>query len=426
MTPPSLAACVVVTDEVHDLHACLASLQQLHPLVSQICVYGAGAPERVLEFARQAGAVVGAGPGEGDISLARNEAAALAGTSWVFIVEPHERVSADPGRLRRLLAIGPGMLAQPDCLSIQVRPAGADEGAPVARQARIYRAGAARYDGAAEPQLVPVSPGRKLTILTPAREVVAVTATGAQADPVAERARMRRRIERASATIAALEAGGAGGDDLVTALVDRARLYARIDEDNLALADLTRARATRCTQRYRWRAREDLALLLIRHGHFAGAETVLGELERDGADAGYASWLRALSAAAQGQARAALETLRELGEVRASGGELVGAPAILNERMVMAARVGEFGEALDCCVRLVAVHGLSRRYGRMLLKLWGPRSPQGLADRLVEAGGPHQVAVADTLRMLPEPGPAVAESLLDPVRERKPLAVRVM
>ena len=52
MTAPLMSACVVVTDEVHDLHACLAALQKLRPLLSDIHVYGVAASERVLDFAR--------------------------------------------------------------------------------------------------------------------------------------------------------------------------------------------------------------------------------------------------------------------------------------------------------------------------------------------------------------------------------------
>ena len=426
MTAPLLSACIVVTDEVHDLHACLGALQQLRPLLSEICVYGVAASERVLDFARKAGATVTTGDGEHDIAVARNHAAAMTNATWVLVVEPGEKIVADIERLQRLLAVEPGMMAQPDALSIQVRAGSEDKERAPQRQVRIYRPEVARFDGAVDPKLVPVAEGRKLTILTPGREVVSASAASAERDPVIERARLERRIERANATVADLEKGGVGGDDLVTALVDRARLLREIDEDNAALADLTRARTTRATQKYRWRARQELASLLIKHSHYAGAETVIAELDRDGADESYSQWLRALLAASQGNARVALDVLRGLEEVKAADGRAVATPAILNERMVMAARVGEFDEALDCCIKLVTVHGQAPRYARMLLKLWGGRSGTGLADRLVAAGGLHQNGLAEALRQLPDPGPAVAASLLDEAREVKPLAVRVM
>ncbi len=426
MTAPLLAACVVVTDEVHDLHACLGSLQQLRPLLSEICVYGVAASERVLDFARKAGAKVGTGEGEHDVAVARNRAAEMTEATWVLVVEPGEKVAADIERLQRLLAVEPGMMAQPDAMSIQVRSVSDERDRGAHRQVRLYRPELARFEGAVDPKLVPVTQGRKLTILTPGGEVVSTSGASAERDPVIERARLERRIERANATVADLEKGGVGGDELVTALVDRARLLREVDEDNAALADLTRARTTRATQKYRWRARQELAALLIKHGHYPGAETVMAELDRDGADEAYTQWLRALMAASQGNARDALEVLRGLGEVKAADGRAVSTPAILNERMVMAARVGEFGEALDCCVQLVSVHGQGQRYARMLLKLWGGRSPEGLADRLVVAGGLQQKGLADALRLLPEPGPSVAASLLDEARVVKPMAVRVM
>ena len=264
MTAPLLSACIVVTDEVHDVHACLGALQQLRPLLSEICVYGVAASERVLDFARKAGATVTTGDGEHDVAVARNNAAAMTNATWVLVVEPGEKVIADIERLQRLLAVEPGMMAQPDALSIQVRAGSEDKDRAPHRQVRIYRPEVARFDGAVDPKLVPVAEGRKLTILTPGREVVSASAAGAERDPVIERARLERRIERANATVADLEKGGVGGDDLVTALVDRARLLREIDEDNAALADLTRARTTRATQKYRWRARQELASLLIK------------------------------------------------------------------------------------------------------------------------------------------------------------------
>lgn len=426
MTAPLMSACVVVTDEVHDLHACLAALQKLRPLLSDIHVYGVAASERVLDFARKAGATVATGEGEHDVSAARNNAAAMAKSTWVLVVEPGEKIVADLERLQRLLVVEPGMMAQPDALSIQVRTTSDERDRSGSRQVRVYRPEVAKFDGMVDPRLVPVAEGRKLTILTPGREVISVSAASAERDPVIERARLERRIERANTAVADLEKSGVGGDDLVTALVDRARLLREIDEDNAALADLTRARTTRATQKYRWRARQELATLLIKHGHYGGAETVIAELDRDGADEAYSQWLRVLLSASQGKAREALEVLRELGEVKAADGRAVSTPAILNERMVMAARVGEFDEALDCCIQLVAVHGHASRYARMLLKLWGGRSAEGLADRLVAAGGLHQNTLAEALRQLGEPGAAVADSLLDESREVKPLAVRVM
>lgn len=423
MTPPLLAACVVVTDEVHDLHAALTSLDRLRPLVSEINVYGINADERVLEYARTAGASVAAWQGALDAAEVRNRAVAMATAHWVLVLESGEKVTADQDRLSRLLTVEPGMMAQPDAMSVQVRD---EHGARTGREPRLLRPSVATFSGGNSPTVVAKNEGRRLTVLTPGRDVIALTVAAGEKDPVIERARLDRRIARADTAITELERKGVGGDELVTALVERARLLRSIEEDNAALADLTRARATRATKQYRWRARQELASLLIRHGHFPGAETVIGELERDGADAEYTQWLRALSAASQGQARTALETLRELDDVVSADGRKVPTPAILNERMVLAARVGEFDEALDCCVQLVAVHGQARRFSRMLMKLWGGRSPEGLADRLVQAGGAHQTSVVEALRQMPDPGPAVAERMLEQSREDKPLAVRVM
>ncbi|WP_208305423.1 glycosyltransferase family 2 protein [Dermatophilus congolensis] len=380
MTTKLLAACIVATDEATDLRACIASLQRLTPLVSEICVYSIGADPRILDQATSAGATVTTGTGEYDESLARNNAAAMTDATWVLHLTPNDRVTADIERLERLIQATPGMMAQPDLLSILLTY---DEDPTEHREKLLYRPAIARFRGIHDPQLEPLIPGRKPTTL---------------------------------------EHEGTAGDALVTALVERARLHRALGDDNAALTDLTRARATRATRICRWRARQDLASLLIAHNHHNAASAVIAELDRDGADSEYTAWLRALSSASQGKAYSALRTLRTLHNVTAADGRKVPTTTILNERMILAARIGEFDEALDCCIRLVSVHGQPQRFARMLLKLWGGRSAAGLAERLIETGGPNQTAVAAALAQLAEPGPTIAASLLEPTSEKTPTA----
>ncbi|MBO3163711.1 hypothetical protein GZ188_08170, partial [Dermatophilus congolensis] len=358
MTTKLLAACIVATDEATDLRACIASLQRLTPLVSEICVYSIGADPRILDQATNAGATVTTGTGEYDESLARNNAAAMTDATWVLHLTPNDRVTADTERLERLIQATPGMMAQPDLLSILLTH---DDDPTEHREKLLYRPAIARFRGIHNPQLEPLIPGRKPTTL---------------------------------------EHEGTAGDALVTALVERARLHRALGDDNAALTDLTRARTTRATRICRWRARQDLASLLIAHNHHNAATAVIAELDRDGADSEYTAWLRALSSASQGKAYSALRTLRTLHNVTAADGRKVPTTTILNERMILAARIGEFDEALDCCIRLVSVHGQPQRFARMLLKLWGGRSAAGLAERLIETGGPNQTAVAAALAQL--------------------------
>ena len=61
----------------------------------------------------------------------------------------------------------------------------------------------------------------------------------------------------------------------------------------------------------------------------------------------------------------------------------------------------------------------------MLLKLWGPRSPEGLTDLLIQADGRYLDDVAVALEGLPGLGPDVAARLRE-VRSEKPAAVRIM
>ncbi|WP_208313298.1 glycosyltransferase family 2 protein, partial [Dermatophilus congolensis] len=144
MTTKLLAACIVATDEATDLRACIASLQRLTPLVSEICVYSIGADPRILDQATSAGATVTTGTGEYDESLARNNAAAMTDATWVLHLTPNDRVTADIERLERLIQATPGMMAQPDLLSILLTY---DEDPTEHREKLLYRPAIARFRG---------------------------------------------------------------------------------------------------------------------------------------------------------------------------------------------------------------------------------------------------------------------------------------
>lgn len=409
METPSLACCLVIGDDTRDLHGLLASLSSLGDLSVGTVVVGMGASERTLEFARRAGATVHSRPDDGDLAAARNEAAALAETRWVFMLEADDRVSADPAMLRTLLVANPGEVVKPDALQIEVQ---AGEDVPATREVRIYRTDACYYVGGIRPRLVAREMGRTLKPLNPGSDVVRV-ASALGSDPAGERARLLRREARATRVIEVLEADGVAGDDLVSALVERARARRGLGDGNGALADLNRARTEPASDKYTDIAREELIGLLIEHRHLKGARTLIAQLRESGIDAGYGDWLEAQVTAAEGQAQDALrivEGLRSAGLLRRADGGVVSPPEILNETMILAARVHNYDLAFDTCLELVSRHGQARRFGRLLLKLWGSRAPAGLAARLDDAGAPLE-SVAAAMRGLSVQGDAVASAL---------------
>ncbi|WP_226345358.1 hypothetical protein [Agilicoccus flavus] len=424
MTTPQIAAALVVTDDARDLHGCLQSLRQLGGLLSEICIYGVGAPELTLAYARNAGAKVEVGDIDGGLAVARNRAACMTDAPWVLALDPNERLRCDPDKIARLVAVRADMVVEPDALSVEVSR-GRGYGVEPQRQPRLYRPDRAHFVGAVDEHLVPVEGDRKLVALTPGADVLSVWALVDEHVPGVERERLERRHARACAALARLEAEGIGGNDLVGALVERSRVRRALGDDNGALDDLNRARHTPASDSYRWRARQDLATLLIEHGYYEGASNLIGQLRADGADEGYSDWLTAQVAAAQGQARDALRILRRLSEVSSADGRIIATPEILTETMVMATRLGRVDEALDCCLQLVARHRLVERHGRMLLKLWGSRGPDGLARALIGAGGPHLDDVAEGFDRFGGLGSDVAAALRA-VKEEKPVAMRVM
>lgn len=424
MTHPRLAVCIVATDDARDLHGCLQSVRQLGPLLSRVVVYGVGASDAVLDAARTSGALVEVGEDDGDAAAARNAAACATDADWVLVMEPHDRLRVDVTKLERLLDVPENMIGEPDALSVQVSR-GSGPGSDPQRLRRLYRPDRAHFVGALDAHLEALEGDRPLVALTPGADVVSLWSVVEEQELLDARAKLRRREARATAALASFKERGIAGNDLVTALVERSRARRALGDDNGALEDLNRARRVRASDTYRWRARQDLTTLLIEHRYYAGADKLIDELRRDGADEDYSDWLTAQVQAAQGQAAGAFDILRRLTEVRSADGHLVGSVEILNDTMVMANRLGMFDEALACCVDLVARHGHAERYARMLLKLWGPRSAEGLADLLIQADGRHLDDVARVLDSLPGLGPAVAARVRE-VRAEKPAAVRIM
>lgn len=422
MTAPRITVCLVVGDEARDLHGCLQSARQLGHLLTGICVYAAGASESILSAARHAGAKVQIAHWDGDLSAARNAAACMTTAPWVLVLEPHERVRVDIPALTTLLSLPDRMVGEPDAMTVQVAGRHGGHGR---REQRLYRPDRAHFTGALEARLEPLVPGRRLVTVGAGTEALSIWSVVAEPDAALERDRLERRLDRAYSAVAALEAGGVGGNDLVTALVERSRAHRALGDDNRALADLNRARRVKASDTYRWRAREDLTTLLIEHGYYDGANRLIAELRADGADEQYSDWLTAQLHSAQGQARVAWDILARLENATDSEGRVVATPQILAEQMHLANRLGEFDEALARCVDLIARYGLAARHGRMLFKLWGPRSLTGLADMIIQADARRLDEVADGFDTLPAPGPELAAALRE-VRTDTPKAVRIM
>lgn len=398
-----LAACVVVTQQTRDLFATLSSVQALGSIVSQVRVLAVDADAALVQSARRCGAITDAVIDNGDTAASWNLVAEAAQSPWVLLLSGDERVSGDAERLSRLLVCQPGAAIRPDALEIvSTGPEGEQ------RLPRLFRPETARFQGRLHPRLVARGASRDLRRLTPGADVISLTAP---AEAVDEVTRWQRREARARRVLESLVSQGVGGDDLVGALIERARARRGLGDANGALADLNRARREPATDRYRWQAREELAALLIEHRHLTGAQTLIGELRTAGADEGYADWLQAQVHAAQGQASDALRILAGVARATRADGVPVTAPQILIETMILAARTHQYDKALDCCVELCTTHGLVERYGRLLLKLWGARSPRALADRLLASTSSNPPRLAQAFAKMPPPGPILADHL---------------
>ena len=418
---PLLAAALIVRDEAARLPACLDRLRRLGALLQRTVVHDTGSRDDTARIALRAGAIVVSGAWHDDFGLARTVALDAARSTWALVVDAGEEVVADPARLRAVLE-GAGDVV--DALVVQVVELGPDG---VERHttptARLVRPDRVRYDGRIGERAVGRDGTPPRTLAVP-RDVLVL-----RHHPCADPADQRRRAKRdlALADLQVEEAFDAVPDDdaaVVRALYHRARALLAAGRLPEALVDLEHLNALPVPVAERLWGLDLLAQVRLGLGDLAAVDALVPQLRHLGADEPYGTWLRARSLLGARRYAEALPLLRTIERLVDPAGRELDVAAVVEARMLTAARVDARDEALTCCVRLMAELGRAEGLGPVLLAFWGDRPARPLAALLAGTGGArgaaHVPAIAAELRACGAPGPAVADLLVPPCAAAPP------
>lgn len=412
METPLLAAALIVKNEEEYLPDCLAALNDLRPLMSQICVYDTGSTDRTIEIAEAAGAELERGYWDDDFARARNAAVAMTRAKWVLIVDADERVRADQGLLRRslrqaLIHEGVGR----DTLHVTVRDIRTSGHVNSFLSRRLLRPARAQYRNAVHEDVYALR--GELSEAELPQSYIVFDHIG-YVDAPAVRAKTERNEAIAQQAIDAANPEDTGNnEELVRLLVDRGRSRAAQGDTGGALCDYERVRTMSSFRNYRTWGLEMYTDLLINLGRFDEAEAVIGELRAEGVTrADYCDWLTARLLCARGDVYEGLELLRTI-DVVVSVIQAVAPPErLLAARMKAAAHVGEFEEAAAYLVALMAVHGdIQPGYGKLLLALTRALPKAALTQLIIESDRGHLSAIAAELDAAGSEGRSLAAGL---------------
>ncbi|GAA3288141.1 glycosyltransferase family 2 protein [Dactylosporangium vinaceum] len=294
----NLVAVLIVRDEAADIPGCLASLGGI---VDGIHVHDTGSTDATADLARSMGAVVSTGEWPGDFAAARNAALAAAGrTDWVLSVDADERATADPGRLRALLAS-----ARTDALLVQIDNRH-DELPYTQYTPRIFRPSAVHWAGRVHERLVPergtwpALPGEALRLTHHGYEHRAV----------------RTGKARRNAALAEAQLPATTGEDRATTLLDLGRSYVGAGRPQDAVDTFEALRAEAVPGTRQWILGTDaLARLLLGAGHDDAVVVLARQLRGHGVDRQYCDWLESQALAQLGHTADAWQLLRHVRRV---------------------------------------------------------------------------------------------------------------
>lgn len=412
-----LAAVLIVKDEEDDLPGALESLRALGALLSEIVVYDTGSTDRTVALAQEHGGRVVEGYWDQDFARARNDATAATNAKWVLSLDADERVVADTVALAVLLRRGlTENMTGWDVANVMILDVDA-HGAPLARHpfCKLFRPSRARWTSPIHETLAPVREGRELAVVELPESVIHLRHHGY--------AEAERRLAKAGRNASVAHQGLDVAADTSLAPERRAKLLTDEGRSLAAAGDLDAA--AECYEAALAVDGVDLAMRIVVVQDAVGfftmqrdvyrAERLIAELDDSGADEDVVRWLRANLLIDSDRPREALPLLRGLRAVRLTSTlELDGSIAVAT-LMRAAVAAGEFDEALACAIQLVGSTGEVERYGPQLMRLWGAQPPALLAELLSDIVGPRRTAVAEGLRSLPAPAPAVAAALTSAV-----------
>ncbi|GAB79456.1 Glycosyl transferase family 2 [Austwickia chelonae] len=384
MAVPLLAAALIVKDEAQNLPECLAALNALRPLITEICVYDTGSTDGTQEIARAAGATLSQGYWDGDFARARNEAIGMTNAKWVLIVDADERVSADQAAVRRSLrAALTAANGRVDALRVpctNVEENGSD--GVLWGSDRLFRRSRAHYVGAVHEQVMRLD-GKPVVFDELSPRQILIRHHG-YLDEKLLSDKLQRNLQIAEDEVAALPPG-APAENLIRAYIDRARSRVGAGDTEGGLADLEVVRATPSPSKYRLHGLQQYAGWLIDLERVDQAAEIIAELAEAPIHQSHTQWLTARILFLRGRHAEALTLLRAIDKLVGATGTVDVPRPLVEARLKAAAITGEIDEAAACAVRLIADLGVVESYPRLLMTLWGDRELSVLAQILVDS-----------------------------------------
>lgn len=408
---PLLSAALIVKNEEKHLPDCLAALDRMRPLLGEICIYDTGSTDGTVELAEAAGARVERGYWDDDFARARNAAIEMCSGKWVLIVDADEHAVADLPRLRRWLTDRARDRPAWDALSVRVDDVRNGRTVESWMSARLLRSQRSHYEGEVHEQVVSIRGDLARSTETPFDALVLQHIGYADEQVVA--AKRERNAALADASVQRLDGRGGSQEELVRALVDRARSLTDDGATMRAIDDLERVRQTFCRTVYRLFGLELLAALYIEQKDWKAAKSVIEELRVERTDGSWADWLTAQLLLGEGHPEEAMSILRRLDKIQSAAGYVPKPAVLLKARFEGAVALGAFDEAIATLIPLMVGQG-ARGYGPILLRLWQDRPLGLLIDLLVEYDKGHLAGLADELQTCDAPGAEIAELLRSP------------
>ena len=408
MATVTLGATLIVKDEEQNLPACLDSLRGV---VDEIVVYDTGSRDATVEIARNAGARVSQGHWDGDFSRARNAAIALSRSTWVLTIDADERAVLGPHRIRPKLAAAHGI----DAFTVWVmnHRAAAQGAGHEHPGTRILRRAVMRYSGRVHEQPVRRD-GRATRLADLPREVLRLDHFG-YADLSRLKSKAHRNNEIAQGSLDAIVAGEASANlaEIASLLLHLGRSRRASGDRQGAVDALETLREIAPGTSTAIDGTAVLAEVLLDADMAEPVLVLASHLQTAGAQRQFCDWLRAQALIRLARWGEALVLLRGINHLVDPAGRVRGLADVLEAQMHVAIRMREQDEAVAALLRAMVEHGSVAGRGHLLLRLWGPRPPEHLADLMISFGArEHLDAVVVELRSCPAPGPAVADAVV--------------
>lgn len=368
------------------------------PALQAICLYDATGRGESLDLPDDLPFEVRRGFWDEDLGRARNDALEMSVADWSLVLGVHERLTGDVGGV--LKACDNAQLTPADVGIVNViTPEGRF------RFGRLIRRGSTVYIGAeAEIVAVALRAGRR-SFQVSGDDLTIESARGLDDSGTS---RQPRHLRRLIADVARAEAEG--GEQLPALLFELAAEYQALGNVPAALDGYRRLDEDPDETTWTWAAREATADLLLSQGRLDEAGRVVAQLQ-EGPNPAAAWWLRTNLHLARGEYQAAFEELRTQQTPAPLVGPSVPEEAVLRTRFEVASRAGVTHESLVALLTLMAAGHDIEGHGAMLLRLWGRRSPEALAEVIADTGTPHLEEIAAELASVSGKGRHVAREL---------------